>query len=225
MINASDIAIETAAEPRAWGTVLDFWFPEGTDLGVDRVVHREHWTWRMRGGADAEIIARFADLTERAAAGEVDHWAEDPHGRLALIVVLDQFPRSLWRDTARAFAQDERALALAMEGYKNGHYDALETPWYKTVYNLPLVHCEGSDHLDRLDLSIELQRAVLAMAPEHLRPGYEFALEQSVEVRKVISAFGRHPHRNAALGRPSTPEEEPYIAAGLFPHLRRPGQK
>jgi uncharacterized protein (DUF924 family) len=181
----------------------------------------EEWTVVLTGRGEARIHGPVplepGSIVGRAAA--------HPHGRLALIVVLDQFPRSLWRDTPRAFAQDERALALAMEGYANGHYDALETPLYKTVYNLPLVHCEGPDHLHRLDLSIELQRAVLATAPEHLRPGYEFALEQSVEVRKVISAFGRHPHRNAALGRPSTPEEEPYIAAGLFPHLRRPGQK
>lgn len=205
-----------------WQEVLDFWFPEGTDLAVDGERHMATWMWRMRGGADEAILARFVDLTHRAIAGELDHWSVDPHGRLALIVVLDQFPRSIWRDTAKAFAQDERALALALEGYDNGHYDALETPWFKVVHNLPLGHCEGPDHLDRLDLAIVLADRILAEAPEHLRPGYAFSAQQPVEVRKVIAAFGRHPHRNAALGRQSTPEELEYIAEGRFPHLRKP---
>lgn len=202
-----------------WQNVLDFWFPErGLDVNAD--VHRANWMWRMRGGADEQIIARYSELTDRAIQGDLDHWSDDPHGRLALIIVLDQFPRSIWRDTPLAFAQDERALSLALDGYSNGQYDALETPWFKTVYNLPLQHCEGPGHLDRLDLAISLAQSILADAPDHLKPGYTFAAEQPVEVRKVIAKFGRHPHRNKALGRPSTPEEEPYLAEGRFPHLR-----
>jgi uncharacterized protein (DUF924 family) len=178
--------------------------------------------WRMRGGADEQIVGRFTEITERAARGELDHWAGDAHGRLALIIALDQFPRSVWRDSPRAFAQDGKALALVLEGYSNGHYDALETPWYKTTYNLPLGHCEGPGHLERFDRAIALAQAILDEAPAHLRPGYEFAASQPVEGRKVIAAFGRHPHRNAVLGRASTPEEEAYLAEGRFPHLRRP---
>jgi len=200
--------------------ILDFWFPEGTDLAVDGMVHLGHWKWRMQGGADDAIIDRFSETTERAVRGEFDHWVSDPYGRLALIVVLDQFPRSLWRDTPQAFAHDRRALDITLEGHANGHYQALATPWHKTVYNLPLGHCEGPDHLERLDLAIELSQAILAEAPDHLKPGYEFSAQQPVEVRKVIAAFGRHPHRNATLGRRSTPQEEAYIAAGRFPHLR-----
>lgn len=205
-----------------WDEVLDFWFPEGSALDVDARVHHENWMWRMRGGADAEIVSRFAETTERAVRVQLDHWADNPHGRLALIIALDQFPRSLWRDSPRAFSQDAKALALTLEGHSNGHYDALETPWYKTVYNLPLAHCEGPDHLERLDRAIALGQEILAEAPAHLRPGYEFSAQQPVEVRKVIAAFGRHPHRNAVLGRRSTPEEEAYIAKGRFPHLRVP---
>lgn len=210
---------------RDWDGILDFWFPEGTDLGIDGRRHYDLWMWRMRGGADEEIIARYSDTTKRAARGELDGWAKDPHGRLALIIVLDQFPRSVWRDTPRAFAQDEKALALAQEGYSNGHYDALETPWYKTIYNLPLAHCEGIDHLERIELCTRLAKEIWDDAPEHLKPGYQFMASQPVEVRKVIAAYGRHPHRNAALGRPSTPEEETYIAAGKFPHRRVPDIK
>ncbi|WP_153451542.1 DUF924 family protein [Sinorhizobium fredii] len=199
---------------------MDFFFPERLRPDFDARAHGEYWKWRMRGGADDQIRAQFAEATEKATLGELDNWADDPHGRLALIIVLDQFPRSLWRGTPRAFSQDGKALALALEGYLNGHYDALETPWYKTIYNLPLMHCEGPDHLERLDRAITLGQEVLAEAPAHLRPGYAFAAEQPVEVRKVIAAFGHHPHRNAVLGRLSTPEEETYLAEGRFPHLR-----
>jgi uncharacterized protein (DUF924 family) len=205
-----------------WNEILDFWFPERLDPDFDDHAHRDHWMWRMRGGADEEIVRRYTGLTERASRGELDHWASSPLGRLALIIVLDQFPRSIWRGTARAFSLDEKALALALEGYGNGHYQALTTPWYKTMYNLPLAHCEGPDHLERVEKVVGLAQDILAEAPEFLQAAYQFAAEQPVEVRKVIVAFGRHPHRNAQLGRPSTPEEEAYLANGKFPHLRVP---
>jgi uncharacterized protein (DUF924 family) len=220
--NAPGSRRTAAPEEHEWEEVLAFWFPEGGD--VDAETHDRHWRWRMMGGADEEIIQRFSDLTVQAATGDLDHWAEDPRGRLALIIALDQFPRSLWRGTARAFAQDDKALALVMEGYEKGHYQALEKPWEKAVYNLPLGHCEGPDHLDRLDHALRLSQDLLTAAPEHLKGIYAFIAQQPVQVRKVIAAFGRHPHRNATLGRPSTPEEEAYIAEGKFPHLRTPEQ-
>jgi len=208
-----------------WEDILDFWFPEGEGLDVDLATHDANWKWRMLGGADSEIVARYSETTERAARGEFDQWADDPHGRLALIIVLDQFPRSVWRNSPRAFDQDEKALALTLAGYSSGHYDALKTPWYRTVHNLPLIHAEGPDHLDRLDRAILLARENLDAAPPHLRPAYEFIAGQPAEVRKVVAAFGRHPHRNAVLGRSSTPEEQVYLAEGKFPHLRAPDIK
>lgn len=209
-------------EQADWVEVLDFWFPERSRPDLDARTHQGYWMWRMRGGADGEIVSRFTELTERAQRGELDHWANDPFGRLALIIVLDQFPRSVWRNSPRAYSQDTKALSLTLEGFSNGHYRSLETPWYKTIYIIPLGHCEGPDHLDRLDRAVVLAKAILDDAPPHLRPGYEFAAEQPIEVKKVISAFGRHPHRNLVLGRVSTPQEEAYIAEGKFPHLRMP---
>ena len=85
---------------------------------------------------------------------------------------------------------------------------------------LPLGHCEGPDLLARIDRSIELGNKILAEAPSHLRPLYEFSAQQPVEHRKIIAIFGRHPHRNAVLGRESTPEELAYVEKGVFPHLR-----
>src|SRR5690606_6161840 len=112
--------------------VLDFWFP--ANAGDTLAGHREYWVWRMRGDADGDIVARFSETTARAAGGELDHWAATPRGRLALLVVLDQFSRSVWRDSPEAFAQDQKSLALALEGLANGDWDALATPWEKTFF-------------------------------------------------------------------------------------------
>ena len=107
--------------------VLDFWFPDtGHQNALD--THGAFWDERMQGGMDEAIIARFADVTTAAAKGELDHWADTPRGRLALIITLDQFPRSLWRDTPAAFAQDIKATRLSLDGMANGHFDRLE-PW------------------------------------------------------------------------------------------------
>ena len=200
--------------------VLDFWFPEGRSSGIAAGTHRDHWWWRLHGGADDTIVTRFADLTSSAASGDLDDWADKPEGRLALIIVLDQFSRSLWRGTPRAFAQDPAALSLAMEGFSNGHYASLGTPWFRIVYSQPLGHCEGPDHLARIDLLIRLREEIAAQAHASLQPIYQSLVKQAGDVRKVIAAFGRHPHRNQVLGRESTPEEDAYIAEGDFPHER-----
>lgn len=202
--------------------VLDFWFP--ADAGDSLAGHREYWVWRMRGGADADIVARFSQTAERAARGELDGWASTPRGRSALILVLDQFSRSVWRDSPRAFAQDEKALALALEGCGSGHYDALATPWEKAFFTMALAHCEGPDHLARLDRVIALSDALLDEAPAHLQPMYAFNAEQPRQHRAVIAAFGRYPHRNAVLGRASTADELAYVERGEFPHRREPPQ-
>jgi Bacterial protein of unknown function (DUF924) len=114
--------------------VLRFWFPE--HLHDDHAVMLSQFEWWFRGGADSAIAARFARLLERAARGELDHWAHGPRSRLALIIVLDQFSRSIHRGTARAFVQDGKALDLALEGIEIGHYAALETPVGEDVFLL-----------------------------------------------------------------------------------------
>ncbi|MEZ5746997.1 MAG: DUF924 family protein [Paracoccaceae bacterium] len=207
-------------EPQDREAVLDFWFPEGRALDVDAAEHHAHWRWRMQGGADDQIIARFSDLTEKAARGALDHWVQDPHGQLALIILLDQFSRSVWRNDARAFAQDPHALSLATEGLSNGHYAALETPWFQVVLGLPLGHCEGPDHLARIDRLITLRHYIAAAAPPRLQPIYSSLANQARKVRKVIATFGRHPHRNEILNRKSTAAEGAYIAEGQFLHER-----
>ncbi|WP_313135831.1 DUF924 family protein [Paracoccus jeotgali] len=207
-------------EKAQWSEVIGFWFPEGRSLQIHGAKHKALWVWRMRGGAHEAVTRRFSDLTAAAAAGRLAHWAADPERRLALIVLLDQFSRSVWQGSARAFTQDPAALALTREGLSNGHYAALPTPWFKVVFGLPLGHCEGPDHLARLDLLIRLCEEIAAEAPVPLRPIYSSLVKQAHDVRQIVATFGRHPHRNALLGRPSTPEEEAYLQTGDFPHLR-----
>ena len=102
--------------------VLRFWFssrPSGDHAAMVRQME-----WWFRGGADAEIVERFPPLLDQAKRGELDSWSQRPRSRLALIIVLDQFSRTIHRGSAQAFAQDPKALALALEGIENGHYAA-----------------------------------------------------------------------------------------------------
>ena len=197
--------------------VLRFWFPELSGADHPRLVSQFQW-W-FGGGADVAIVERFVPLLERAASGELDRWAEEPRRRLALIIVLDQFSRSAYRNTARAFAQDPKALALAIRGLANGHYAALETPWEKTFFLLPFGHSEELAHLERAVVHAE---QIAAEAPPQWRKILEHSASQARGHRDVIARFGRHPHRNAILGRTSTPEELAYLATGDLVHMRAP---
>ncbi|WP_137111346.1 DUF924 family protein [Rhodobacter sp. SY28-1] len=199
--------------------VLAFWFPD-TGFWTDQKLFAQ-WVYdRMQGGMDHAICSRFADLTLAAARGELDHWAEAPRGRLALILVLDQFPRSLWRDRPAAFGQDIKATRLALEGIRNGHAKAV-APWERMFYAIALGHCEGPDHLDRLALMEAFCNDLIADLPPSLPETGARIRAQNARVRQVIERFGRHPHRNHILGRISTPEEEVYIATGDFPHVAK----
>jgi len=195
--------------------ILRFWFPAGLD--ADEETHRQQLEWWFRGGADQAITQCFTHVLEAAVGGELDHWADDPRSRLALIIVLDQFSRSAYRDTARAYAQDAKALALAIEGMDNGHYRRIPTVWEKTFFILPLAHSEQLAMHERV---VALCEAMITEAPEKLRRIYMFSASQARGHREVIARFGRHPHRNAVLGRISSEEERAYIAEGQFVHKR-----
>ena len=134
-----------------------------------------------------------------------------------MIVVLDQFSRSLHGGTALAYAQDARAIALALDGLERGFYDALATVWEKTFFMLPLGH---SERLADLDRCIALADALIPEAPVQVRALYAFSASQARGHRAVLARFGRQPHRNAALGRTSTAEELDYLASGTFVHQR-----
>ena len=195
--------------------VLDFWFPPG--LATDEATHRGQLEWWFRGGADQQIVERFAPAVDVAARGDFDSWAANARGRLALILVLDQFSRSVYRNSPKAWAQDAKALGLTLEGLERGMDRELAGVWEKIFFYLPLAHCE---QLELQDRCVVLSEALIDEAPAQLRKLYEHSANQARGHRDVIARFGRHPHRNALLGRTSTPEELEYLAAGAFVHNR-----
>jgi uncharacterized protein (DUF924 family) len=199
--------------------VLSYWFPEDIDNADPETLRRQLQRW-MAGGpeVDREITERFGDVLERARRGELDHWAETPRGRLALIIVLDQFSRNVYRGSPLSYAQDEKALQLALEGIELGmdrELGAME----RVFFWLPLGH---SEELALHERSVVHAEEEAANAPSHLRARAEFGVSQAKAARDVIARFGRHPHRNEILGRTSTPEELEYLRTETPPHLRRP---
>lgn len=199
--------------------VLSLWFP-ASGHQHDPQDHARFWEERMQGGMDATIIENFEGLTRAAASGNLDHWSATARGRLALLIALDQFPRSLWRDTPAAYAQDIKATRLALEGLENGHFDQLE-PWEQGFYVIAISHCEGPDHVQRMDMLTGVVDKIANRLPVPLSSLGDNFRSQNARVSEIIAKFGRHPHRNLVLGRISTPSEEEYIATGDFPHLRK----
>jgi len=203
-----------------WRPFHDFWFPAGIE-GDDGAAHRARFVAWFTGGMNAGL-AEFAPLLDAARAGALDAWADTVAGRLSLVVLLDQGARGLFAGTAEAFACDAAALRHAEAMLGNGQYDALRWPWERTFAVIATGHAEGPDHLARMDRAVALSGEIARSCPAAWRPIYEHSARQAAAHREVIARFGRFPHRNAALGRASTPEEAAYVAAGDFVHLRRP---
>jgi uncharacterized protein (DUF924 family) len=199
--------------------VLSYWFPEGIDDADSQTLRHQMERW-MTGGpeVDREVTEQFGEVLEQARRGELDHWAETARGRLALIVVLDQFSRNVYRGSPLSYAQDDKALGLAVEGIDLGmdrELGAME----RIFFWLPLYH---SEDLGLHERSVSHAEEEAANAPPNLRARAEFGVSQTKAGRDVIARFGRHPHRNEILGRDSTPEELEYLRTETLPHLRRP---
>ena len=199
--------------------VLSYWFPEGID-DADSQTRRHQMDRWLAGGpeVDREITERFGEVLEQARRGELDHWAQTARGRLALIVVLNQFSRNVYRDSPLSYAQDEKALKLAVEGIELGMDRKLESA-ERFFFWLPLGH---SEELALQERSVRHAQEEAAKVPAQRRAGTEFEVSQAKATRDVIARFGRHPHRNEILGRTSTPEELEYLKTETPPHLRRP---
>jgi uncharacterized protein (DUF924 family) len=180
--------------------VLDFWFADGPDA----------WrkAWFVRDDAfDAAIRERFVGTLDAGAAGALEGWAESSLGLLALVIVLDQFPRNLFRGTARAFATDAAALAMARRAIAQG-IDRRLTPTQRVFLYLPFEHSEALADQDVSVALFEGLRDSKAMAAPN------GAIDYAWRHRAVIRKFGRFPHRNAALGRTNTAEEAAWLASG-----------
>ncbi len=195
--------------------ILDFWFPADLGSNPDAVLRQVQW-W-FRGGSNDAVKSRFAEVLAHAKNGELEHWKSEARSRLALIIVLDQFSRAIHGQHAGAYRNDAMALALAREGLDCGHYAALSCSWERTFFSLPFGH---SENLADAELAVELAERIAAEGPEPVRPILEFSASQARGHRDVIARFGRHPHRNALLGRESTPAEIAYLESGELVHQR-----
>ncbi len=169
--------------------VLAFWFAPANQA-----------RWFVKDPAfDEEIRRRFEPVHESAAAGRLASWQNMPEGSLALVLCLDQFPRNLYRGTPRAFATDARARSVADWAVDRGFDVHFKDEEKRMFFYLPFMHSEDLDDQHR---AVELSRT---------RCRGEQPLRSAVAHREVIERFGRFPHRNAVLGRPSTPAEEEYL--------------
>lgn len=178
-------------------SVLDFWFGPLEARGKAR----PEW-FRKDPAFDGEIARRFGDLHRAASRRELEAWRMSAQPMLALVVVLDQFSRNLYRDDARAFAQDAHARECSHEALERGDDLAL-LPVERQFLYLPFVH--GEDAADQ-DRGVDLMRSLESFAETR------GVLEWAEKHRTIVRRFGRFPHRNAALGRPSTPAELEFLA-------------
>ncbi len=190
----------------------EFWFGR-LPLTAPRLAERMQFWFgadepeATRRERDGQLRTRFEPLVVAAASGKLDSWADSPRRRLSLILLLDQLPRNLYRDDSRAFATDERALALALSGIQSGGDAALDVV-ERIFFYMPLQHAES---LEAQDESVAAYRRLLEETPAELRALLGGVLKHAEAHRAVIQRFGRFPHRNRILGRKSTPEERQYL--------------
>lgn len=169
--------------------IITFW----RDAGYDK--------WFKKDEAfDAEIRRRFEGAHMAAAARNLDSWMETAEGALALLLLLDQFPRNMYRDTAHAFATDPLARSFARRAVAAGHDQAVE-PAMRAFFHLPYEHSENLG---------DQEEGVRLMADDAEQ------VKWAILHRDIIQRFGRFPHRNAALGRDTTPDEQAFLDSGGF---------
>ncbi len=178
--------------------ILDFWFGCEGEEGYGEF--REAW-FTKDPEFDREIRDRFETVYKEAASGELDSWKEEAQSCLALIIVLDQFPRNMFRGDARMYAADELALAAARYALERA-YDRELARFQRVFMYLPFEH---SEELDDQRLSVELFRGLAT------EMGSKDLLGYAVRHLEIVERFGRFPHRNEILGRRTTPEEAEFL--------------
>lgn len=188
--------------------ILSFWFKE-TELSAPQIDRRMDIWFGEDPVFDHEIEKEFANDVEEASQGDLDHWAHEPRGRLALILLLDQFRRNIYRNTAKAFEKDKAALKICVEGAM-AKKDAGLSPIERVFFYMPLQHAESAKvQAKSCELYNKLAEAVSATYRETFMTIVQFAELH----RDIIDQFGRFPHRNVLLGRKNTPEEDEYLAS------------
>ena len=172
--------------------ILDFWFSESS---------QPFW-FKKDDAFDTKIREHFLSHYQQARDGELDSWAGNPHSRLALILLLDQCPRNLFRNSPEAFATDHKAQTLTLEGIGFGHDMELSSNFERMFFYLPLEHAENRT----------LQQKSVEKITENINDPE--LIKYAQQHKEVIDQFGRFPHRNNVLGRESSAEEIRYLAEG-----------
>jgi len=189
--------------------VLDFWFADS--LTNPNNLAKRHAIWFM-GGSDVDrlITEKFGTLPDAALAGDLQHWTTDTRNALALVLVLDQFPRNIYRNTTRAFYYDAAALDLAVKIIDESSNLDLH-PIEQSFLFLPLEHSETIDDQTR---AVRLYQTLTTQSSGTYLESAKSALDYAKRHYDIIRRFGRFPHRNAILGRESTEAEIKFLAAG-----------
>lgn len=183
--------------------VLRYWFAPEPGSGAAPM---KRW-FSGSEAVDREIREHFGDVLSQAEAGALVHWREAPKSQLALIIVLDQFSRNLYRGSAQAFQNDAQALKLSWQMLEKRWDQTLPPLWRPFVY-LPLEH---SERLSDQEESLRRFELLLAATPAEQQAFYRNLLDYAQRHHDVIARFGRFPHRNERLGRESTPEEQTFL--------------
>ncbi|WOG29948.1 DUF924 family protein [Endozoicomonas sp. 8E] len=187
---------------KSFQEVLGFWF-EGEPLGN---LQMSRW-WKKSEAQDQQIRNQFADLPEAIESGECDEWLESAEGRLAAIIVLDQFPRNMFRGDPRSFQYDHTALTISRAGVELGQLDQL-TELQQAFFVMPFMHSESLEDQERC---VRLFESILGGAGDGYQQYLAGSLDFAVKHRDIVARFGRFPHRNSLLGRESTDEELSFL--------------
>jgi len=188
--------------------ILDFWF-SSQELDAPQIDSRMERWFGTDPAQDQDIREQFGELVEQALRGELDDWAGTIEGRLALILLLDQFCRNIHRGTARAFAGDRQALRLCVEGSMNAGYKALSAV-QRVFFFMPLQHAESAAVQEK---SVRIFNALADGVSGTLKETFLTFAEFAELHRDIIARFGRFPHRNRYLGRTNTSDEDEFLAA------------
>ena len=186
--------------------ILNFWFGTEQDDAEVASLQSDLW-WNKSEAIDDAIRRRFGVLVEQAARADLDHWAADAEGLLALILLLDQFPRNIYRDRPQAFALDDQARNWCRYMLRH-RLDQPLRPIQRLFAYLPLEH---SENLEDQRQCVQLMQTLAASVPMHQRQTFEGFVDFAERHRVIIERFGRFPHRNTVLGRPSTDEEAEFL--------------
>ncbi|MES2414859.1 MAG: DUF924 family protein [Pseudomonadota bacterium] len=200
---------DTSHTPATHPEILEFWFADGLQKGWPSQDMKELW-WGGSKGLDETVKAKFGNRVAEAVAGGLKDWEAEPLSRLALVLLLDQFTRNVYRGSGKAFSGDARAQQLVTAALADGWDKQL--PWVGRVFfYMPLMHAE--------DLSLQQEcvqrfKQLALDAPDELKQNLAGNADFAVQHKDIIEKFGRFPYRNAALGRSSTPAEEEFLKTG-----------